>query len=157
MVSTASIDTATGEAAPPEISSDRVQEIFTDIAERYDTFNKMSSFGRYKSWLRMLIDECPINSRTRMLDVAGGTGDVVFTACEYKKPGTILLTDFTPAMLDVARRRLKNGEANGVPVEIATVDAQDTRSASLRFPRSTACCAPAAPAASSNSAPRRIP
>ena len=133
MVSTKSIDTATGEAAPPEISADRVQEIFTDIAVNYDRFNKMSSFGRYKAWLRMLIEECPINSRTRMLDVAGGTGDVAFAACEYKKPGTILLTDFTPAMLDGARQRLKAGEANGVPVEIATVDAQDIPYASESF------------------------
>lgn len=131
--SSASIDTATGEAAPPEISAARVQEIFTDIAQNYDRFNKMSSFGRYKSWLRVLIDQCPINSRTRMLDVAGGTGDVTFAACELKKPGTVLLTDFTPAMLDVARERLRAGEAHGVPVEIATVDAQNIPYASESF------------------------
>lgn len=133
MVAGTSIDTATGRAAPPEVSAARVQEIFTDIAVNYDTFNKMSSFGRYKSWLRKLIDECPINSRTRMLDIAAGTGDVAFAACEQKKPGTVFLTDFTPAMLDVARERLQDGAACGVPVEIATVDAQDIPYASESF------------------------
>lgn len=129
----ASIDTATGKAAPPEISSVRVKEIFTDIAENYDRFNRMSSFGRYKAWLHTLIEKAPINSRTRMLDVAGGTGDVTFAACEFKKPATILCTDFTPAMLDIARERYRQGEAKGVPVEFAVVDAQDIPYASESF------------------------
>lgn len=133
MVVGTSIDTATGHVAPPEVSSARVQEIFTDIAANYDTFNRMSSFGRYKAWLRKLIDACPINSRTRMLDIAGGTGDVAFAACEQKKPGMVLLTDFTPAMLDIARQRLRAGEGRGVPVEIATVDAQNIPYASESF------------------------
>ncbi|MGI6590826.1 MAG: ubiquinone/menaquinone biosynthesis methyltransferase [Eggerthellaceae bacterium] len=129
----ASIDTATGEAAPAEISSKRVKAIFSDIAENYDRFNKMSSFGRYKAWLHTLIDESPINSRTRMLDIAGGTGDVTFAACKQKRPGSVLLTDFTPAMLDIAKQRLESGENNGVPVELAVVDAQDIPYASESF------------------------
>lgn len=132
-VPSASIDTATGEAAPAEISSQRVKAIFSDIAENYDRFNRLSSFGRYKAWLYTLIDESPINSRTRMLDIAGGTGDVTFTACNQKKPGSVLLTDFTPAMLDIARQRLEAGENNGVPVELALVDAQNIPYASESF------------------------
>lgn len=128
-----SIDTATGKAAPAEISSKRVKAIFSDIAPNYDRFNRMSSFGRYKAWLHTLIDEAPINSRTRMLDIAGGTGDVTFEACKQKKPGSVLLTDFTPAMLDIARQRLEAGENNGVPVELAVVDAQDIPYASESF------------------------
>lgn len=128
-----SIDTATGKAAPAEISSKRVKAIFSDIAPNYDRFNRMSSFGRYKAWLHTLIDEAPINSRTRMLDIAGGTGDVTFEVCKQKKPGSVLLTDFTPAMLDIARQRLEAGENNGVPVELAVVDAQDIPYASESF------------------------
>lgn len=128
-----SIDTATGEEAPPEISSERVVDIFTDIATRYDRFNALSSFGRYKSWLKLLIDKAPIHARTRMLDVAGGTGDVAFAACARKKPGSILLTDLTPAMLDVAKERLAKGENKGVPVELAVMDAQDIPYASESF------------------------
>ena len=101
-----SIDTATGQEAPAEISSARVKKIFTDIAWKYERFNKLSSFGQYRSWLRTLIDKSPITSETLMLDIAGGTGDVTFTACERKQ-------------------RLDAGEANGVPVELAVVDGQD--------------------------------
>ena len=70
-----SIDTATGQEAPAEISSARVKKIFTDIAWKYERFNKLSSFGQYRSWLRTLIDKSPITSETLMLDIAGGTGD----------------------------------------------------------------------------------
>lgn len=120
-----SIDTATGESAPAEISSDRVQKIFTDIAWDYERFNRLSSFGQYVSWLETLIDKSPIRSDARMLDVAGGTGDVTFMACNRKKPKEIILSDYTPAMLEVAMERLAEGENRGVPVDLAVVDAQD--------------------------------
>ena len=86
-----SIDTATGQEAPAEISSARVKKIFTDIAWKYERFNKLSSFGQYRSWLRTLIDKSPITSETLMLDIAGGTGDVTFTACERKQPKLSLI------------------------------------------------------------------
>ena len=119
------IDTATGKDAPAELSSARVKKIFTDIAWDYERFNTLSSFGRYRSWLRTLIDKAPIRPDSLMLDIAGGTGDVTFTACAYKPPAHIILSDYTPAMLDVAQARLDAGEARGVPVVLATVDGQD--------------------------------
>lgn len=120
-----SIDTATGKDAPAEVSSERVKKIFTDIAQKYERFNLLSSFGRYRSWLRTLIEKAPIKPYSLMLDVAGGTGDVAFTACAYKPPAHIVLSDYTPAMLDVAQARLDAGEARGVPMVLAVVDGQD--------------------------------
>lgn len=120
-----SIDTATGEEAPAEISSARVKKIFTDIAADYERFNRYSSFGQYRSWLRTLIDESPITSTSLILDIAGGTGDVTFMACERKQPAHIILSDYTPAMLDVAQQRLDAGEGKGVPIELAVVDGQN--------------------------------
>lgn len=120
-----SIDTATGQDAPADLSSERVKKIFTDIAWKYERFNALSSFGRYRSWLRTLIDRAPITPDSVVLDVAGGTGDVTFTACERKPAARIILSDYTPAMLEVAQARLNAGEARGVPVELAVVDGQD--------------------------------
>lgn len=120
-----SIDTATGQEAPAELSKERVKKIFTDIAWDYERFNALSSFGQYRSWLRTLIDLAPITPHSRLLDVAGGTGDVAFMACERKQPASIVLSDYTPAMLEVAQKRLDDGEAHGVPVELAVVDGQD--------------------------------
>lgn len=120
-----SIDTATGQEAPAEISSERVKKIFTDIAWKYERFNALSSFGRYRSWLRTLIDKAPIEDDSLMLDIAGGTGDVAFTACSQKPPAHIILSDYTPAMLEVAQARLDEGEGGKVPVELAVVDGQN--------------------------------
>lgn len=120
-----SIDTATGKSAPANISSERVKKIFTDIAWDYECFNKYSSFGQYRSWLKTLIDKAPIRPDSLMLDIAGGTGDVTFMACERKQPAHIILSDYTPAMLDVAQTRLDAGEANGVPIVLAVVDGQN--------------------------------
>jgi demethylmenaquinone methyltransferase/2-methoxy-6-polyprenyl-1,4-benzoquinol methylase len=60
-----------------------------------------------------------------MLDIAGGTGDVTFMACNHKKPKEIILSDYTPAMLEVAAERLAEGENRGVPIDLAVVDGQD--------------------------------
>lgn len=122
---THSIDTATGEEAPADLSEDRVKKIFTDIAWDYERFNTLSSFGRHRSWLRKLVELAPITPDTLLLDVAGGTGDVTFTACALKPPARAVLSDYTPAMLEVAQKRLDAGEAHGVPVELAVVDGQD--------------------------------
>ena len=49
------IDTATGKEAPAEISSERVKDIFSTIAKKYERFNAISSFGAYKMWLAGMI------------------------------------------------------------------------------------------------------
>ena len=46
------VDTATGAEAPAEISEERVQHIFSNIAKQYARFNAVSSFGLFKGWLR---------------------------------------------------------------------------------------------------------
>ena len=119
------IDTATGEAAPASLSEERVRGIFTEIAQQYERFNHASSFGRDRHWLRRLVDVAPITAQSRVLDVAGGTGEVTFAVCRRKPPASVLLTDYTPAMLEVARQRLACGDACGVAVDTQAVDAQD--------------------------------
>lgn len=124
-ISHAAIDTATGKQAPAQVSEGRVMKVFTEIAQQYERFNHRSSFGRDHMWLDRLIDAAPVDSTTRMLDVAGGTGEVSFNMCDHKPPAYILLTDFTPSMLEVAKQRLAAGDSQGVPMETMVVDAQD--------------------------------
>ena len=70
------IDTATGKEAPAEISSERVKDIFSTIAKKYERFNAISSFGAYKVWLAGMMKQAPISANDDVLDIAGGTGDV---------------------------------------------------------------------------------
>ena len=119
------IDTATGKEAPAELSEERVLSIFTEIAGQYEKFNHYSSFGQDRFWLDKLVASVPVTSFSRVLDVAGGTGEVTFALCKRYQPEKIVLSDYTPAMLDVAKQRIAAGDARGVDVETAVVDAQD--------------------------------
>lgn len=119
------IDTATGQAAPPELSQDRAQAIFTEIAAQYERFNHASSFGQDHRWLRHLVKAAHITGTDRVLDVAGGTGEVTFAICRSCHPASIVLSDYTPAMLDQAKKRIDAGENRSVPVTTQVVDAQN--------------------------------
>ncbi len=120
-----SIDTATGQEAPAELSSDRVRDIFSGIAKKYEQFNAVSSFGAYKVWLAGMMKQAPINAGDDVLDIAGGTGDVSFSVAQAKRPAHIQCTDLVPEMLDVARMHYDEGAAVGVPVDFEVVDAHN--------------------------------
>ena len=119
------IDTATGEKAPAEISSQRVYEIFSAIAKKYERFNAVSSLGAYRSWLKSMVACAPITDTSSILDIAGGTGDVSFTIARSHRPAHIQLTDLVPEMLEVAKKHCEDGAACGVPIDFDVVDAQD--------------------------------
>ena len=120
-----SIDTATGQEAPAEISSERVKDIFSSIAKKYERFNAVSSFGAYKSWLAGMMRQAPIEPTDDVLDIAGGTGDVTFAVARSKHPRHIQCTDLVDEMLDFARAHYADGAARDVPVDFEVVDAQD--------------------------------
>lgn len=128
-----SIDTATGKEAPPELSSERVKDIFSSIAKKYERFNAVSSFGTYRAWLAGMMRQAPIGPGDEVLDVAGGTGDVTFAAARAKHPAHIQCTDLVPEMLEVARAHYADGAAKGVPVDFQVVDAQDMPFADASF------------------------
>ena len=60
------IDTATGKEAPAEISSERVKDIFSTIAKKYERFNAISSFGAYKMWLAGMMKQAPISANDEL-------------------------------------------------------------------------------------------
>lgn len=119
------VDTATGRAADAAVSEDRVQHIFGTIAKQYKRFNAFSSFGLYKGWLRKTVDAAGLTRESDLLDLAGGTGDVSYTAAAMRPCAHIQLTDFVPEMLEVARARAAAGENRGVPIDFEVVDAQN--------------------------------
>ena len=129
-----SIDTATGQEAPAELSSERVKDIFSHIAKKYERFNAVSSFGAYKLWLSGMMKQAPIEAHHRVLDVAGGTGDVTFAVARAKHPAHIQCTDLVPEMLEVARmHREVEGAGDGLAIDFQVVDAQDMPFADASF------------------------
>lgn len=122
---TSTIDTATGLAAPAELSTERVKDIFSSIARRYERFNAISSFGAYRRWLDGMMRQAPITSSDDVLDIAGGTGDVSRWVARAFKPRHIQCTDLVPEMLDVARLHQAAGHFGDVPIDFDVVDAQN--------------------------------
>ena len=120
-----SIDTATGKEAPADVSTERVKDIFSRIAKKYERFNAVSSFGAYRQWLAGMMRQAPIGADADVLDIAGGTGDVTFSVARAKRPAHIQCTDLVPEMLEVARAHYADGAAEGVSVDFEVVDAQD--------------------------------
>ena len=57
-----------------------VQDIFTRIAPRYDLMNRVMTGGMDRGWRRFVIQKAAIPKGGRMLDIATGTGDIVFEA-----------------------------------------------------------------------------
>lgn len=119
------IDTATGKAAPAEISTERVYDIFSQIARKYERFNAVSSFGAYRRWLDGMMRQAPIKPSDDVLDIAGGTGDVSRWVARFHRPRHIQCTDLVPEMLEVARMHEARGDFCGVPIDFDVVDAQN--------------------------------
>lgn len=103
----------------------RVNDIFRQIARRYETFNALSSLGIYRAWLRRVAKTAACKPTDAVIDVAGGTGDVSFELVRVCPPASIELTDFTKEMLDVADEHIAAGAAQGVPVRTRVADALD--------------------------------
>lgn len=85
----------------------RVGEVFSSVASRYDLMNDLMSLGLQRLWKRLAVSKAQIQSHHRVLDLAGGTGDL--TALISKKlgrEGQVILADINEAMLNQARARL---------------------------------------------------
>ena len=108
----------------------RVREMFSTIASRYDLLNHLLSGNVDKRWRRIVatrVKEKLPSSRSRILDVACGTGDLSLTLFEITGAG-VVGTDFCRPMLDIAagkisgRIRLIEGDALDLPFRDGTFD-----------------------------------
>ena len=83
-----------------------VHEMFGRIAFRYDVVNRLMAGGLDVGWRRALVDWAALTPNARVLDIATGTGDVLFNVVR-KEPRLRMAVgaDFTLPMLDVGKRR----------------------------------------------------
>ena len=82
-----------------------VREVFSSVAERYDLMNDLMSGGIHRLWKAAMIDWLNPRNGQRLLDVAGGTGDIAFRILERAPQAEVTICDLTPAMLAVGRDR----------------------------------------------------
>ncbi len=86
-----------------------VANVFQSVAQKYDLMNDLMSFGIHRLWKRYTIDCSGVRSGMRVLDIAGGTGDLTEQFSRRVGPtGEVVLADINDAMLEVGRDKLRN-------------------------------------------------
>jgi len=100
----------------------RVADVFDSVAGRYDLMNDLMSGGMHRLWKAFTIQRSGVREGFRVLDVAGGTGDLSLAFARKVGPsGQVWLTDINAAMLARGRDRLLD---KGYAVPTAQCDAE---------------------------------
>lgn len=84
-----------------------VRAVFDSVAGKYDLMNDLMSLGIHRIWKKIFIQELNPSSHHKLLDLAGGTGDISFGWLQ-NGGGPALLTDINASMLSVGRERALN-------------------------------------------------
>jgi demethylmenaquinone methyltransferase/2-methoxy-6-polyprenyl-1,4-benzoquinol methylase len=85
----------------------KVAEVFHSVAGKYDLMNDVMSLGIHRLWKRFTIELAAVRRGQRVLDIAGGTGDLTARFAEQVGPeGKVVLADINASMLEVGRSRL---------------------------------------------------
>jgi demethylmenaquinone methyltransferase/2-methoxy-6-polyprenyl-1,4-benzoquinol methylase len=84
-----------------------VGQVFSSVARNYDLMNDLMSLGVHRIWKRYFIGTSGVKRGDRVLDLAGGTGDIAALLHErVGETGEVVLGDINAAMLGVGRDRL---------------------------------------------------
>ena len=95
-----------------------IDEVFHSVARRYDLMNDLMSGGLHRLWKDALVTALnpPRRGRPwRLIDVAGGTGDIAFRVADRSRGhAEITVADINSSMLEVGRERAEARRATGV-------------------------------------------
>lgn len=103
---------------------EKVQKIFSEVANRYDLMNDLMSFGLHRLWKEKFISELRPSSNSILLDLAGGTGDIAMKFLE-KGGKKAIVCDLNGEMLKYGtNKRIDKGLYN-LPIELVCANAED--------------------------------
>lgn len=92
---------------PLEQKKKLVGEVFSSVAAKYDLMNDLMSMGVHRVWKRYFVGTSGVKRGDRVLDLAGGTGDIAVLLHErVGDAGEVIIGDINAAMLNVGRDRL---------------------------------------------------
>ncbi len=91
-----------------------VDGVFDSVAHNYDLMNDLMSFRLHRLWKKAAVATCCVRPNSKVLDVAGGTGDVARALAKKIGPqGQIVLSDINQSMLRVGLQRLPQSDIPG--------------------------------------------
>jgi demethylmenaquinone methyltransferase/2-methoxy-6-polyprenyl-1,4-benzoquinol methylase len=110
------------QSVPEGEKSQRVAGVFDAVAPRYDLMNDLMSAGLHRLWKRFAVEASGVRPGERVLDIAGGTGDLARLFSRRVGPqGEVVLTDINPGMLRLGRDRLLDAS---IVLPLAQCDAE---------------------------------
>ena len=109
----------------------RVRGVFDSVAPRYDLMNDLMSAGLHRAWKAYTVLVANVQPGDRVLDIAGGTGDLALAFAKKAGPaGRVVHTDINAAMLAAGRDRLTDA---GVLLPTMVCDAEQLPFADASF------------------------
>jgi len=112
-----------------------VAGVFHSVAAKYDLMNDLMSMGIHRIWKRFTIELSGVRPGHKVLDIAGGTGDLAAKFSKLVGPtGNVVLADINESMLQVGRDKLTN---QGI---VGNIDYTQANAESLPFPDNTFDC-----------------
>jgi len=119
---------------PEADKAGRVQGVFNSVASKYDVMNDVMSMGVHRIWKDAMMDWLAPRPGQKLLDVAGGTGDIAFRFLKRAGAGHATVLDLTEPMLIAGRQRAEAdrmadsldwivGDAMALPFAANTFDA----------------------------------
>ena len=97
------------QTVPEGEKAGRVRGVFNSVASKYDVMNDVMSMGIHRVWKDAMMDWLAPRPGQRLLDVAGGTGDIAFRFLARAGSGHATVLDLTEPMLIEGRRRAEAG------------------------------------------------
>ena len=96
----------------PEEKTARVGDVFRSVASRYDLMNDAMSGGLHRLWKDRFVRRVKPRTGERILDMAGGTGDIAFRLA--RAGAHVTVADINPAMLEVGMERAARRHIDGL-------------------------------------------
>ena len=110
------------ERVAPDEKTRRVRGVFESVAGKYDLMNDLMSGGLHRLWKRYAVGVAAVREGARVLDLAGGTGDLArLFAKAAGATGLVVLTDINHAMLVEGRDKLID---SGITLPVVQCDAE---------------------------------
>ncbi len=96
----------------PEEKTTRVGAVFSSVARRYDVMNDLMSGGMHRLWKERFVARIKPRAGERILDMAGGTGDIAFRMAA--RGALVTVSDINADMLAVGQDRAANKRIDGL-------------------------------------------
>ena len=104
----------------PEEKTRRVGGVFSSVARNYDVMNDLMSGGMHRLWKDRFVAKVRPRPGERILDMAGGTGDIAFRLAA--KGAHVTVSDINPDMLEVGMERAKKRGIDGLVWQVENAE-----------------------------------